>query len=355
MSDASLLIDGPGIWAYHKQLAKGARTTIGRTPNNDVVLPDTQVSSTHAIVFDVEGRWAIEDQRSRNGTFVNNKRIGNEELQTGDHIQIGRTEIVFRCKAFETAQADIWGQTVMRIHRHEEAVRGAIAQAEEDDVIVIPELSLSDRESIVEDDEDENDSFMPSDELLGDTKQVRKPHEPVVPPPPKESHEDSLWVAEKMASILGELATQRGKGRSELYRMVISRLMEAIDAENGFLMIPDKRDRRWVIRAWMGNEEEWTVYEKKHPVPLTVANQAFKEDRLVSNAYRYATDEDKSSESMHLLKVHCYIAMPLHRKGKRGGLLYFDTRKSLREFLPMHVKLIEKVGNYILEIERSVG
>ncbi len=69
---------------------------IGRTPDNDIVIPDTQVSRSHAkIEYRDDGFW-VSDLGSRNGTLVNRKRItGSHRLEEGDKIQMGLSILVF--------------------------------------------------------------------------------------------------------------------------------------------------------------------------------------------------------------------------------------------------------------------
>lgn len=165
----------------------------------------------------------------------------------------------------------------------------------------------------------------------------------------KSAREDALWIAEKTADVLGAMAGVQGQGRHAVQTVALQAIKGVIGAENGFLMVADRKDKRWVIRAWVGDPTEWTSFEKQHPVPLTAANQAFKEDRIVSNAL--GADDTSKSESMLILNVHCYIAVPLRRSGVKEGLLYFDTRRSLKAFADRDVKLIERVGGYILQME----
>jgi hypothetical protein len=49
--------------------------TIGRTANNDLVVPDVQVSKFHAFFRMTEGRLELADAGSRNGTFVGETRL----------------------------------------------------------------------------------------------------------------------------------------------------------------------------------------------------------------------------------------------------------------------------------------
>ena len=67
--------------------------TIGRTPKNDIVIDDVQVSSNHLqIVQDENGYCSAVDLGSTNGTFVNGRRIiGEVRLQPNDVVQIGNS------------------------------------------------------------------------------------------------------------------------------------------------------------------------------------------------------------------------------------------------------------------------
>ncbi len=67
----------------------GRRTTIGRDPENDVVIPDRRVSRRHAEVVQIGSDFVLRDCDSKNGTFVNGERVLSERrLQDGDEIQV---------------------------------------------------------------------------------------------------------------------------------------------------------------------------------------------------------------------------------------------------------------------------
>jgi hypothetical protein len=69
-------------------------TTLGRSPTNSIVLPDTFASTSHARIVLRRGQWWLEDQQSRNGTTVNDVPISDPVvLSTGDEIGIGRVKL----------------------------------------------------------------------------------------------------------------------------------------------------------------------------------------------------------------------------------------------------------------------
>lgn len=64
-------------------------TTIGRWPDNDVVIADRWVSRHHARIVRRGLRYVIEDLGSKNGTLVNGQRLmAPQELEDGDSIQV---------------------------------------------------------------------------------------------------------------------------------------------------------------------------------------------------------------------------------------------------------------------------
>jgi pSer/pThr/pTyr-binding forkhead associated (FHA) protein len=69
--------------------------TIGRSPESDIFLDDITVSRNHSqIEHRLEG-LVLRDLGSLNGTYVNRRRIHDEErLQNGDEVQIGKFRLV---------------------------------------------------------------------------------------------------------------------------------------------------------------------------------------------------------------------------------------------------------------------
>jgi hypothetical protein len=66
--------------------------TIGRVPNNDIVLAYPTVSKVHAYLRREGEAWRLHDNRSRNGTFVAGRRLpagGAHALEDGDLVHIG--------------------------------------------------------------------------------------------------------------------------------------------------------------------------------------------------------------------------------------------------------------------------
>jgi len=78
-----------------REIAVGVKeVSIGRSPDNGLVIDNPAVSHYHARVFNEEGRLMLEDFGSLNGTFVNGQRVKMVTLKPGDSVAIGKHTIV---------------------------------------------------------------------------------------------------------------------------------------------------------------------------------------------------------------------------------------------------------------------
>lgn len=70
--------------------------SIGRSAEADLPIEDRYASGIHVRVFEQGGRFYVEDMQSTNGTRLNGEPVdGEAELQYGDRIGIGDTELMF--------------------------------------------------------------------------------------------------------------------------------------------------------------------------------------------------------------------------------------------------------------------
>jgi pSer/pThr/pTyr-binding forkhead associated (FHA) protein len=75
------------------------RLTIGRTANNDIQLNVRCISRRHAVIATDKGQTRLIDWGSKNGVFVNNKRVSEKFLTSGDIVKIGETEFRYEERA----------------------------------------------------------------------------------------------------------------------------------------------------------------------------------------------------------------------------------------------------------------
>jgi FHA domain-containing protein len=88
-SQALLVAEG------RRNVLSGERATVGRSRDCDVVVSDPNVSRRHIELRRGERGWAAVDLGSTNGMKVNGRRLGHAELEPGDRITIGITDLTF--------------------------------------------------------------------------------------------------------------------------------------------------------------------------------------------------------------------------------------------------------------------
>ena len=117
-----------------KDYAIGPGVTIGRLPDNAVIIDNPAVSGHHARVF-LEGHQVIlEDLRSTNGTFVNGRPVTRHALQHGDEVLVGKHSIVFDQSAVEPQPVagpplESLGDTVYLDTKQHRALRATLESA----------------------------------------------------------------------------------------------------------------------------------------------------------------------------------------------------------------------------------
>jgi hypothetical protein len=82
----------------------GRKTTVGRTPDNDLQIEARFISRHHAVILAGPVQTIIEDLNSTNGVRVNSRRVSRHVLKDGDVVIIGKTRFRFSVRPL-TARA----------------------------------------------------------------------------------------------------------------------------------------------------------------------------------------------------------------------------------------------------------
>ena len=103
--------------------------TVGRKPDNDVVIDNPAISSHHCKIVMKGDTYYVEDLESTNGTFVNEKRVVKSGLHDQDVIGVAKHALVFvddRAKPEEAGGAD---KTMVMSPEKQEAMAKAVVAA----------------------------------------------------------------------------------------------------------------------------------------------------------------------------------------------------------------------------------
>ncbi len=93
MPTLTLMLKGAIVERF--TLKAGHDCTIGRNSLNDIVIDQPAVSGFHVKIESVARTFVLRDLNSTNGTFINQKRVKQQNLQHQDIILIGNHELLF--------------------------------------------------------------------------------------------------------------------------------------------------------------------------------------------------------------------------------------------------------------------
>lgn len=99
-----------------KKFDLGNTFSLGRSPDNDLVLSDQRVSRYHARITRRGESFLLEDLDSSNGTLLRKKQLSPgipSELLEGDEIEVGVIHLIFHLYRFisssgEISRPDLW-------------------------------------------------------------------------------------------------------------------------------------------------------------------------------------------------------------------------------------------------------
>ncbi|MBM3708869.1 MAG: type VII secretion protein EssC [Actinobacteria bacterium] len=77
-------------------IAEKTLIKIGRDKTNEISIDDLAVSGNHAEIIKYEGNFYIRDCDSKNGTYLNGKKIKEAKLRSGDLITLSGYRIIFQ-------------------------------------------------------------------------------------------------------------------------------------------------------------------------------------------------------------------------------------------------------------------
>lgn len=100
---SSVIVGRTGPFAGQSVVLGDAPLRFGRKSDNDVIIVSSRASRLHAEIVTEDGAFVLYDRDSRNGTFVNDRRVTRHVLEHGDSIGIGDETFLFETQeALET-------------------------------------------------------------------------------------------------------------------------------------------------------------------------------------------------------------------------------------------------------------
>ncbi|MFO0919654.1 MAG: ATP-binding protein [Planctomycetaceae bacterium] len=278
MAKASLLvIHGP---------EQGARfdltdqpVSLGRGMQNTIRILDTEVSRLHAVIQPTETGFVLVDRNSSNGSFVNGAAVRTRELVHGDHVQIGRTILLFAEMPLEPQKPS------------------------SDRVALLPTHDPADRSSIV--------SQVRAD-LDRDPVPLRLPNQAAL---------TNFGVLYRLA----EEAVAPSVSTGQLLQRILDQTVEAVGADRGCILLIDPESGEWQLQAV---SPRLSADGGKMPVSRSIVDYVLRMKQGVRTTDAQHDDRFDPGHSILQSGIREALCVPLQGRSAVEGVIYVDITTS---------------------------
>lgn len=279
--------------------------SIGRETGNVLQLQDNEVSRRHAEIRRVGAAFVLDDLKSSNGTFVNNRRVERAELSEGDRLQIGRTVMVYAPDGVDPASLGT--------------------------VDVVPSRGDTDGSRIIR--------TMGNDEVVAAFI-------------PSDTQHDRLAKARSNVQVMYRtaLAASHTLDIDELLGRILELVFEWVAADRGCIMLVDSETGELKTKA---RRDRHAGAATAMAISRTILDYVLDKREGVLTSDAQDDDRFASGNSIVRTGVREAICVPLQGRYDTVGVIYVDTMVPLaeamesgqRRFSDEHLKLMIAIGH----------
>jgi len=296
----------PNIFIYPKKgdfvcrPLKKEKISIGRAEDNDIPINDPFSSSHHSFIYRSESGYMIRDNNSKNGTFLNGKKIrAATKLQRGDEALIGSTRIIFDKELstnVEVADSPFSTTNVNTIMHLEDIIK------------------KSDIDTTVR-----------------------------AAPGPFDL--DKLKAEHQAFSVISEVskALVLHMPLNELLEHIMDLISENLPMDRGTLMLKEGNPPQLIPRVIRINNEKFL--KQKIQVSQSIVHMALDKHSSILTSDAQADPRFKARESVIKLNIHSAMCVPLWNNKEIIGIIYADRISLLDQFSDDDLKMLTLLSN----------
>ncbi len=320
----SLDITTYGGRRYSLQIKK-EKITIGRSPDNNLILSEKSISRHHAEIKKMKDGYLLADLGSYNGTKVNEKSIQGVLLKHNDKIKIGLTSLIFLARKKD--ELSLEDPLVLTIDSDYEKEHKEVLK------------SLSDSGAI------------DSKELLVSLEAMKTPKEAAISALPEETQAE-LERRNKVLFVLYEISRQLNTIHDfrELLKIIMDLIFMVISADYGFLvLIGDGTEDQLipVVVKYRSNQEK---NKRKLKASQTLIHKVIHGKVAILTSNAMADSRFDGAKSLFIQKIRSAICVPLWRKDKIIGVIQLDSIRFDNQFNQDDLELLKAIGSQMAMI-----
>jgi sigma-B regulation protein RsbU (phosphoserine phosphatase) len=305
----------PRLFVYPKKgeffqfTLKDEKISLGRSGDNDIPIQDPFASGHHALIYPKESRYMVRDNNSKNGTFLNGKRIHREtELNKGDEILIGSTRIVFDKELSTNVEMTDAGPTSANIN--------TIIHLKE--VLKKPDISTTIRAAA------------------------------------KDMNLERIKTEHRSFSVISEVskALVLHMPLGELLDHVMDLIGENLPMDRGILMLKEGNPAQLIPKVIRINNKR--LLDQRILVSQSIVNMVMNKLSSVLISDVQTDPRFKSRDSIVKMNIHSAVCVPLWNNKEIIGIIYSDRISLLKPFTDDDLKLLTLLANLAaVKIENS--
>jgi len=271
---------------------------IGRAADNEIPVPDPFCSSKHALVFVKENKAFIQDNNSKNGVFVNGKRIQNDtELKKGDEILMGSTRIVYDLKI----------DTKVEVTDEPSSSANINTILHLKDVLKKPDISTTIR----------------ADAKSLDIDAI------------KSEHKDFSVISEVSKALILH------KPLDELLEHIMDLISERIDMDRGILML--KEEGQFIPKVVRINNKQ--LMNQKIQVSQSIISTAVDRHSSILISDVQSDARFRAQDSILKLNIQSAMCVPLWNNREIIGIIYSDRISLMEQYTDDDLRLLTLLSN----------
>ena len=275
----------------HDVLLDRQTTTIGRLPDQDVVLSDQSVSRQHATIVRENNSYSIVDRNSSHGTFLNGVRVQRAPLNAGDVLQLGSLEgpeLQFHFPVVSQGESTLQNTMISSLR------------------------------------------FSVGDFPLVDAKQ----------PPAAREMEQLNWLLSAARQL------NAGGAIEEILTTLLQLTLQLTGVERGFVFLREGGG----MKLARGLNAEGKVVEQDSTISRRAMQRAIESDAKFSISDTLADDKASAWTSVMINKIRAIYCIPLRKRDAAGhntellGLLYLDSQLGAGNLSEVDHQLLDTIA-----------
>ena len=278
----------------------GAYSTLGRHPENTIQIMDKMISKKHLSITFRSGTYFLEDLKSRNGTFINNRRIKEKVLEPGDEIQLGTIRLTFSYKS-EAANKKLTQQV------------NIVADKKSSPISQQVRPQVADRD------------FLPENEIQ-DNETIRRDYE-------------KLRTAHLLNRKIGlELELDK------LLDQILEETFKIVPADRGVILLMDESQ---TLQPQCVKERRSRREPKEIGISRVILETVVKERAGVISSDAKIDERFNTSQSIIMQGIRSAMCVPLIARagGDILGAMHLDTQSAIGVFVEKDLQLLSVIAS----------